>query len=63
MVTLQPSASMFSIYIECKWPHKMARHQYLLVNNENIVALRSPFHHIELVPWKQCTYMAHDNVN
>ena len=28
-----------------------------------IVALRSPFHHIELVHWKQCSYMALDNVN
>ena len=27
-----------------------------------IVALRSPFSHIELVHWKQCSYMAHDNI-
>ena len=27
-----------------------------------IVALRSPFSHIELVHWKQCSYTAHDNI-
>ena len=28
-----------------------------------IVAMRSPFCHIELVHWKQCSYTAHDNLN
>ena len=27
-----------------------------------IVALRSPFSHIELVHWKQCSYTADDNI-
>ena len=27
-----------------------------------IVALRSPFCHIELVHWKQCSYTVHDNI-
>ena len=27
-----------------------------------IVTLRSPFSHIELLHWKQCSYMAYDNI-
>ena len=47
--------------------YRITESEFIIAGQEHyyytyIVALTSPFSHIELVHWKQCSYSAHDNI-
>ena len=60
--------SSFSLFAVLQTKFRITETEIIITKQEQyyyryIVALRSPFHHIELVCWKQCSYTALDNIN